>query len=302
MQQNLPISLQAIYKFNIASRFAIDEQVSYAELAKRCGLNESDTKRLIRLAIAHRIFCEPQTDVVAHSAMSKLLAQVPALHQWNGYIVEEMWPASMYTVDAIMKWPGSEDPKHTGFALANSVDGAFFDELRKDQERADRYLTAMQVLQSNPGLNPAFLLDNLEWEDNCPQLVVDVGGSHGSVTCQILRKYPTIHAVVEDLPEVVAKAQVPPDLEQRLSFRAHDFFTEQPVRGADVYFLRSIFHDWPDQHGIRILRNLIPALKPGARVVLNEACLPETGLLSHYREQQLRYVDVLVMAKNGVDT
>lgn len=234
--------------------------------------------------------------------MSKLLAQVPALHQWNGFIVEEMWPASIYTVDAIMKWPGSEDPKHTGFALANGVDTSFFDELRKDQERANRYGTAMQVLQSHPGLDPVFLLDNLEWEDNCPQLVVDVGGSHGSVICQILRKYPTIHAVVEDLPEVVANAQVPPDLEQRLNFRAHDFFAEQPVRGADVYFLRSIFHDWPDQYGIRILRNLIPALKPGARVVLNEACLPETGQLSHYQEQELRYVEVLIMVQNGVDT
>ena len=234
--------------------------------------------------------------------MSKLLAQVRILHQWNGYIVEDMWPASIHTVDAMMKWPGSEDPKHTGFALANGVDGAFFDELGKDQDRANRFSTAMQALQNFPTLDPAFLLDNLGWEDDCPQLVVDVGGSYGSIACQILRKYPNIQAVVEDLPEVVAKAQIPPDLDQRLSFRAHNFFTEQPVKGADVYILRSIFHDWPDQYAVQILRNLVPAMKPGARVILNEACLPEMGLLSRYQEQQLRYVDVMSLAKNGVDT
>lgn len=233
--------------------------------------------------------------------MSKLLAQVPTLHQWNGYVVEEMWPASLRTVDAMTKWPGSEEPKHTGFALAKGVDGAFFDELGKDDERRDRFASAMQVLQSFPTLDPAFLLDNLGWEDNGPQLVVDVGGSNGSIACRMLRKYPTVHAVVEDLPAVVANAQVPPDLEQRLSFRAHDFFTEQPVRGADVYLLRSILHDWPDQYAVRILRNLVPAMKPGARVILNETCVPEAGVLSRYQEQQLRYVDVIGLAKNGID-
>jgi hypothetical protein len=28
-----------------------------------------------------------------------------------------------------------------------------------------------------------------------------------------------------------------------IEFQAHDFFQEQPVKGADVYFLRQILHD-----------------------------------------------------------
>ena len=234
--------------------------------------------------------------------MSKLLVQVPNLHQWNGYVVEEMWPASTRTIDAMMMWPESEEPKHTGFTLAKGVDRAFFDEVGKNQERADRFAAAMHVIQSSPMLNPLFLLDSLGWEVDCPQLVVDVGGSHGSIACDILRKYPTVQAIVEDLPEVVAKGQVPPDLKQRLSFRAHNFFTEQPIRGADVYFFRSILHDWPDQSVVQILRNLVPAMKPGARVILNEACLPEPGVLSHHQDQHLRYVCVKTPVENGMDS
>ncbi|XXH02516.1 hypothetical protein Hte_008892 [Hypoxylon texense] len=48
---------------------------------------------------------------------------------------------------------------------------------------------------------------------------------------------------------------------------------ETPVH-ADVYFFRSIFHNWADKYCIQILQNLVPALKPGARVVIHERILP----------------------------
>lgn len=70
------------------------------------------------------------------------------------------------------------------------------------------------------------------------------------------------------------------------------YFTEQPIKGADVYLLRSVLHDWPDEYALQILRSLIPAMKPGSRVVLNEVCLPEAGLLSRYLDQQLGYVNL----------
>jgi hypothetical protein len=44
-------------------------------------------------------------------------------------------------------------------------------------------------------------------------------------------------------------------------------FEPQPVVGADIYMLKWIFHDWPDAESLAILRALIPALKPGARIL-----------------------------------
>jgi hypothetical protein len=46
----------------------------------------------------------------------------------------------------------------------------------------------------------------------------------------------------------------------------HDFFTPQPVKDADIYLYRWIFHNWDDEKSISILRNLIPALKKGAMI------------------------------------
>jgi len=73
---------------------------------------------------------------------------------------------------------------------------------------------------------------------------------------------------VQDLPEVapVFDSSFPSDLRSRVSFKTHNLFDPQPVV-ADIYMLKWILHDWPDAESVAILRALVPALKPGARVV-----------------------------------
>jgi hypothetical protein len=57
-----------------------------------------------------------------------------------------------------------------------------------------------------------------------------------------------------------------------MSFEGHDFFTSQD-RKADVRIFRVILHDWPDADAIRILRNQIPVLEVGDRIILNEGVM-----------------------------
>jgi hypothetical protein len=81
--------------------------------------------------------------------------------------------------------------------------------------------------------------------------------------------------VVQDLPKVVedAKTKLPAETSNRVTFQAHDFFEEQPVKNADIYYFRWILHDWSDKYCVKILQALIPALKPGARLLFSERCL-----------------------------
>jgi 6-hydroxytryprostatin B O-methyltransferase len=64
------------------------------------------------------------------------------------------------------------------------------------------------------------------------------------------------------------------DLQTRIEFDEYDFFTPQPVR-ADMYIFRHILHDWNDTDSVRILSSLLPALEPGARVLISEGLLPQ---------------------------
>ena len=260
-------------------------------IAERCSLEVSDVRRLLRVASANYIFKETRKGFIVHTAISQQLVQMPSMFHWMGYVCDELWPSEVRTVDAMVQWPRSQEPNETGFALSDPSGKAYFDVLKNDTERAQRLADSMKFLQSSPALSLSILVKDLEWTpEECPKTMVDIGGSHGSISVELLRNFPSLTSVVQDLSETIETASTPSDLTHRLEFKVHDFFTEQTVQNADIYFLRSILHDWSDKYAIKILRNLTPALKIGARIIVNEVCLPEPNTISKYHEQLVRYV------------
>lgn len=75
-----------------------------------------------------------------------------------------------------------------------------------------------------------------------------------------------------------------------MQFAEHDFFHEQPVKGASMYLLPWILHDSPDGYAIRILQALVPAMQGGCTILICEQMLPELGSVSIYQARALRYV------------
>lgn len=134
------------------------------------------------------------------------------------------------------------------------------------------------------------MVDSFDWDTVKDGTVVDVGGSHGSISIELARRFPSLRFVVQDQDKVVAESlsMVPEDVADRVTFMAYDFFTEQPVKKADVYFYRWILHNWSDIYCIKICRALIPALKPGALLLIQEILIPEPGTISRYEERKLR--------------
>jgi len=147
----------------------------------------------------------------------------------------------------------------------------------------------MSIFASRVGYEAQHLVDYSLWSSIPEGLVVDLGGSHGDFMIAVAKKHTSLKFVVQDLPGTIeSRPTLPSDLRDRVTFMAHDFFTEQPTKNADVYFFRWIFHNWPDSYCLRILRNLIPALKPQSRIVINEVCLPEPNTLPLMVERRIR--------------
>lgn len=71
------------------------------------------------------------------------------------------------------------------------------------------------------------------------------------------------------------------DLNSRITFAIHDFFTEQKTL-ADVYIFRHILHDWDDGNSVKIIKALVPALEKKSaesngrppRVLISEGIVP----------------------------
>lgn len=121
---------------------------------------------------------------------------------------------------------------------------------------------------------------------------MQVGGSKGHASIALAEKAPALKFIVQDLPEVVADAgaSLPESMKEseRISFMAHDFFTPQSVKDADVYLLRFILHDYSDKYAIRILKNLVPALKNGARLIVMDGVAPPPGVIPKSDERLIR--------------
>ena len=158
----------------------------------------------------------------------------------------------------------------------------------------------MSMFESGHGSAISSLLEHYPWSVVGEGTIVDVGGSHGNRSIAIAEKFPSIRCIVLDLPEVVADgpSKINSDLKSRVTFAAHDFFTEPPevAKGADVYLFCRVFHNWSDKFSIKILKSLRPALKYGARVLINDICLAEPNVLPVTLERKMRSVSSSLQA------
>lgn len=300
------LSLHYIYHYKLAETFLPGEEVTFQEIASARGLKTLDVRRFLRQAMTNHVFTEPKEGFVAHTASSRVLAQDTFAKAWLGNLLENVWPSLPRVIEASEKWLDSGNPCHTvyclldfkffqqltaqGFALANNTDLNPFDFLEKTPGRAKQLKDSMNFFQSSPGFEPSHLIDAFDFESIGNGTVVDIGGSHGAVSIEIAKTYPYLHCIVQDLPLAVkdGAAHLPEELKDRIEFMEHDFFQVQPVKNADIYYFRWVFHDWSDEYCIKILRCLIPALKQGARVVVNDVCLPEYGQVPLYMEKRSR--------------
>lgn len=83
--------------------------------------------------------------------------------------------------------------------------------------------------------------------------------------------------VLEQAEQEVWPKENPKALEEkRVSFMEHDFFKLNPVRNADVYWLRYILHDWSDDYCIKILSAIRESMGPNSRILVCDQVMNTT--------------------------
>ncbi|RAH84214.1 O-methyltransferas-like protein [Aspergillus japonicus CBS 114.51] len=300
------LSLQAISKHDIATKVPVHGKISYAALAQQCGLSEINTRRFVRYAIVHhRVFCEPQPGYVAHSAASRLLAEDPVMRDVLSHYLEECFPSFAMTLRAIDQFQDNGEPNQTGWNLYHETPDAPWDYYETHPAMARRFASTMAYETEREGRSSNVLVEGYAWTSLLAEttatttspLVVDVGGSRGKTALEIAHAHPELTLLVQDLPSMIegARDQLPAiPARERVQFMAHDFFAPQLVP-ADAYILRHVFHNWSDRNAVRILRALVPSLRPGARLIVNDYIAPVPGVLSLAKEQRLREMDLIML-------
>ena len=98
-------------------------------------------------------------------------------------------------------------------------------------------------------------------------LIVDIGGGNGEALRKILSVYSNPRGLVFDRGDVVEA--IPPSalLGGRIKVQAGNFFKEVP-KGADLYLLVRVLHNWPDEECIQILRAVRAAMEADSRLLI----------------------------------
>lgn len=107
--------------------------------------------------------------------------------------------------------------------------------------------------------------------------IVDVGGSQGVLLGALMKQSDGSRGVLFDRPEVIAEARAAigeSGLAARIELVPGDFLVSVPP-GGDLYLLKSILHDWPDEPCKAILRNVRSAAGPDARLLIVEMVVPD---------------------------
>lgn len=109
--------------------------------------------------------------------------------------------------------------------------------------------------------------------------IVDVGGGSGALLSAVLHREPGASGVVFDTPGVADSARERirnEGLTDRCSVVGGDFFREVPP-GGDLYVLKWVLHNWPDERATAILRSCRRAMGEDAKLLLIESVLPSDG-------------------------
>ena len=144
-----------------------------------------------------------------------------------------------------------------------------FEATPENLDLARRWMRYTTALTRYEGRVLADLLD-LSWA----RRALDIGGNSGELALQLCRVFPDLSVTVFDLPVVcqigrehVARAGCGVD---RIAFQPGDMRRDALYYGADVVFLKSVLHDWPDEDAAALLSKAADALRPGGLLVIFE--------------------------------
>lgn len=266
-------STQVIYvvaKLGLADHLA-EGPMTAVELASRTNVNEVNLGRVLRLAAYY--------DLVAELAGGHFELTAHGRPLRTGGDESICATAIMLGEEHYRAWGDLLHSVKAGEPAFDHMYGLpMFDYLAA---HPDAQATFDAAMSAGSEMFLASMVDNYDFSK--ARVIVDVGGGNGSVSAIVLKRNPSMQAVIFDQPQVLESAErylSDAGVRSRCSLVPGDFFTSAP-EGGDLYMLSNIVHDWDDKRALRILRNCREAMKPDAAILLLEAVLPEHGQPSH---------------------
>jgi SAM-dependent methyltransferase len=249
-----------------------------ADLANITHCEPGALVRLLRALVTIDVCVEDSDAAFTLTAMGARLREdhPQSLHFWSLYWTHSMRPL----------WSHLTESVRTGQSVRKALTGFDgFERQQRDPAAAALFNKTMLELTRLVASEIARAYDF-----TAARTVVDVGGGYGELLIEILRQSPHLSGTLFDLPHAIEGARrnlAEAELSARCECVAGDFF-ESVLPGADLYVLKSVIHDWPDDRARTIFKNCHLAMSPNARLLIVERVRPERAKSSDAQRQIAR--------------
>ncbi len=238
---------------------------SAEELAQATGCHPRSLYRVLRALAGAGVFTHVEPGRFGLNPMAECLrSDAPGSFRGMAIMVNREWTAR--------SWANILHSARTGQTAFEQVFGIpIFDWFGKNPAEAEIFNDAMTSFSSVTG--PAIAAG---YDFSRFGTVVDVGGGHGQLLFEILRRHPSTGGVVSDLPHVMEGAREAirrAGMDGRCRAEAADFFESVPA-GGDAYMMKHILHDWDDERSARILANCRRRMDGAGALLVVEHVLP----------------------------
>jgi hypothetical protein len=233
-----------------------------AGLAAAAGCDQDALHAVLGHLVAKGVFTEPSPGTFAVNGPAARLAATPFvdLNGFGGRMAHT--------------WGTLLDYVRTGLPSYDKVFGRpFWEDLAAHPEIAAEF----DALMGPAGHGVPDYDVELSGGWDAVRTVVDVGGGTGALLASLLRRHPAAQGILVDLPGTVARAgEIVADVEDRVTLAGQSFFDPLPA-GADLYLLKSVLNDWPDEPTVAILRRCAEAAHAGTSIAVLGGVAPDAA-------------------------
>ena len=261
-----------------------DEPKTISSVAESVGADSALVSRLFRFLSAMGVITMDDNHLFALTKLSSALVSTPHLSNGVRHLYDVVQPVYLQFPNFLRDFEyRNPSPDAFPWQSAANTNMTYFQWLENHPKVAATFHSVMAGYSSSRPRWPAIypkerLLHLVESSAKTSPLFVDIGGGMGQDIESFRQLYDKTHGLhLQDLPEVIKEAHNR-GLNSCINATPHDFFKEQPIHEARIYFIHAVLHNWPDQQALKILKNIKSAMKPGvSRLFINEAVMRDHG-------------------------
>lgn len=242
------------------------EPKSSREIAQIAGVHPRALYRVLRALSSLGIFSEDEKGYFHMTRLARpLRTGMPDSLAGYAIMVGEPWS---WSVEGDLLY--SVSTGKTAFAHVHGMD--VHEYMNQNIEVTKQFNEAMTSFSSHE-LEPVINA----YDFSQFKTVVDVGGGHGTLLAQILKRNPEMHGKLFDLraaDEAAISIMEKQGVKNRCELIPGDFFESVP-QGCEAYILKRVIHDWDDDKAVAILETCHKAISDKGRILIIERVIPQ---------------------------